>query len=61
MDTVIFLLVVASRFVVPLAIPRFPLPAIVAALVIDAADQTIFQVPTTAPTAARSSCLPSSS
>lgn len=34
--------VIAARFVVPLLIPRFPLPAVVAALVIDAADQTIF-------------------
>ena len=42
MDTAIFLLVVASRFLVPLAIPKFPLPAIVVALVLDAADQTIF-------------------
>ena len=42
MDDVVFLVVVASRFLVPLAIPRFPLPAIVAALVIDAADQSIF-------------------
>lgn len=33
---------VASRFLVPLAIPRFPLPAVLAALVIDAADQTVF-------------------
>lgn len=42
MEDLIFALVVAARFLVPLAIPRFPLPAIVAALVIDAADQTIF-------------------
>ena len=39
----VFLVVVAMRFVIPLFIPRFPLPAILAALVIDAADQTIFQ------------------
>jgi len=39
----VFLAVLALRFVVPLFIPRFPLPAILAALVIDAADQTIFQ------------------
>jgi hypothetical protein len=43
-DLVIFLVVVAARFLVPLLIPRFPLPAILAALVIDAADQTIFQL-----------------
>ncbi len=42
MSDVIFALVVASRFLVPLAIPRFPFPAILVALVIDAADQTIF-------------------
>jgi len=35
--------VVIARFVVPLFIPRYPLPAIVAALVLDAADQSIFQ------------------
>jgi hypothetical protein len=39
----LFLAVVGARFVVPLFIPRFPLPAIVAALVLDAVDQTIFQ------------------
>ena len=42
-DALIFLAVVALRFGIPLLIPRFPLPAIVAALVLDAADQTIFQ------------------
>ncbi len=42
-DQVIFLLVVGARFGIPLFAFRFPLPAIVAALVIDAADQTIFQ------------------
>jgi hypothetical protein len=42
-DDLIFVLVVGARFLVPLLIPRFPLPAILAALVIDAADQTIFQ------------------
>jgi hypothetical protein len=34
--------VLALRLLVPLAIPRFPLPAIVLAMIIDAADQTIF-------------------
>jgi len=33
--------VVGARFVIPLFIPRFPLPAILLALVLDAADQTI--------------------
>ena len=46
-DTMIFLLVVGARFIIPLFIPRFPLPAVVAALVLDAADQTIFQQYTT--------------
>ncbi len=40
-DTV-FLVVVLLRFTVPLFIPKYPLPAILAALVLDAADQTIF-------------------
>lgn len=43
MDQFVFLLVVGGRFVLPLLIPRFPLPAILACLVLDAADQTIFQ------------------
>jgi hypothetical protein len=43
-DLIVFVLVVGSRFLVPLLIPRFPLPAILAALVIDAADQSIFQM-----------------
>lgn len=41
-DLVVFLVVVGARFLVPLLIPRFPLPAILACLVIDAADQTTF-------------------
>jgi len=41
--TVVFLLVVGARFLVPLLIPRFPLPAVLAALVLDGVDQTIFQ------------------
>ena len=39
----VFLVVVALRLLIPLSIPRYPLPGILAALVIDAADQTIFQ------------------
>lgn len=39
----VFWLVVIARFVLPLFIPVFPLPAIIACLVLDAADQTIFQ------------------
>jgi len=42
MEELVFVAVVLARFIVPFAIPRFPLPAIVASLVIDAADQTIF-------------------
>ena len=41
--TLVFLTVVGLRFVVPLFIPRYPLPAIVLALVLDGIDQTIFQ------------------
>jgi len=41
--TIVFVAVIAARFLVPLLIPVVPLPAIVAALVLDAADQTIFQ------------------
>ena len=43
MDGLIFALVVAARVLVPLAIPRYPLPTMLAALVIDGVDQTIFQ------------------
>jgi hypothetical protein len=43
-DLLIFLVVVGARFFVPLLILRYPLPAIIAALVIDAADQTIFDL-----------------
>ncbi len=32
----------AARLLVPLAIPRFPLPAILAALALDAVDQSVF-------------------
>ena len=42
-DIAVFLIVLAMRFIIPLFIPRFPLPAILLALIIDAADQTIFQ------------------
>jgi hypothetical protein len=43
MEDFVFLCVVGGRFVLPLLIPRFPLPAIIACLVLDAADQSIFQ------------------
>lgn len=42
-DLIVFWMVVAVRFVLPLLIPAYPLPGIVACLVVDAADQTIFQ------------------
>ena len=42
-DEMVFLAVVSARFFLPLLIFRFPLPAIIACLVLDAADQTIFQ------------------
>jgi len=46
---VVMLVVVLARFGLPFLIPRFPLPAILACLVLDAADQTIFQIFTDAP------------
>ncbi len=42
-DLLVFLVVCALRVFVPLLIFRFPLPAILASLVIDAGDQTVFQ------------------
>jgi len=42
-ELLVFWLVAVARFIVPLSIPRFPLPGILASLVLDAADQTIFQ------------------
>jgi hypothetical protein len=39
----VYWLVVAARFLVPLTIPRYPLPGVVASMLLDAADQTIFQ------------------
>jgi hypothetical protein len=42
-DLVLFWLVVAGRFLLPLLIPRFPLPAILVCLGLDAIDQTLFQ------------------
>ena len=40
---VVFWSVVTVRFVLPLLIPRFPLPAILACLVVDGIDQSVFQ------------------
>ena len=42
--TIVFVIVVAARFLVPLLIPRYPLPAIIACLIIDGVDQTVFQL-----------------
>jgi hypothetical protein len=42
-EQMVFLAVIGGRFLLPLLIPRVPLPAILACLVLDAADQTIFQ------------------
>lgn len=48
-DWSVFVLVVGLRLVVPLLIPRFPLPAILASLVIDGVDKSIFQAFTDLP------------
>ena len=40
---VVFAAVVLTRFLLPLLIPRYPLPAILGCLVVDGVDQTIFQ------------------
>lgn len=41
-DTAVFLVVVGLRLLIPLAIPRYPLPAIVAAATLDGLDLGIF-------------------
>ena len=41
--TVVFVIVVGLRFLLPLFIPRWPLPAMLACLVLDGIDQSIFQ------------------
>ena len=48
-DYLVFLIVVGLRFLLPLFIPYFPLPAIIACLLLDGVDQTIFQVFTNLP------------
>lgn len=48
-DMAIFWAVVMARFFIPLAIPRYPLPAVIAALILDTIDQTIFQQFTSLP------------
>lgn len=42
-EILVFWFVAVARFVVPLSIPRYPLPGILASLLLDAVDQTIFQ------------------
>lgn len=42
--TVVFVGVVLARFLLPLLIWRYPLPALIACLVLDGVDQTIFQL-----------------
>jgi hypothetical protein len=42
-DWLIFWVIAGARFLLPLAIPRYPLPAILAALLLDGVDQTLFQ------------------
>ena len=42
-DTLVVVAILAVRLIVPLFIPRFPLPAILICLVVDAADQSILQ------------------
>jgi hypothetical protein len=42
-SSIVFWTVVAARVLVPLGVFRFPLPAMLAALVIDGVDQSIFQ------------------
>lgn len=49
LDVVIFWAVVMARFLVPLTIPKYPLPGIIASLILDAVDQTIFQTFTNLP------------
>lgn len=41
--TLVFGAVVLTRFLLPLLIPTYPLPAIIACLVVDGVDQTVFQ------------------
>lgn len=43
-DMLIFWAVVTARFLIPLSIPRYPLPGVLACLILDGIDQTIFQL-----------------
>lgn len=42
--TTVFVAVVGARFLLPLFIPAFPLPAIIACLVLDGIDKSIFEL-----------------
>jgi hypothetical protein len=42
-DGLIFGAVIAARILVPLGIPRFPLPAMLATLIVDGLDRTVFE------------------
>ena len=42
-DELPFLLIVALRLVLPLAIPRYPLPGIIATMLIDSIDDIAFR------------------
>lgn len=42
-DLLIFWAVVLARFLIPLSIPKYPLPGIIASLALDAVDQAIFK------------------
>lgn len=48
-DQMVFLAVIVGRFLLPLAIPRYPLPAIIACMLLDAADYQIFNFFTSLP------------
>jgi hypothetical protein len=46
-DGLIFAAVVAARVLIPLGIPRYPLPVMLVSLAIDGIDQTIFHTTST--------------
>jgi len=48
-DQLIFWIVVMVRFLLPLSIPRYPLPGIVGCMIVDAVDQLTFQIFTNLP------------
>jgi hypothetical protein len=48
-DWLVFWVVAVARFLLALTIPRYPMPGILASMVLDAADQTLFQQFTSLP------------